>query len=253
MASAAPTPGTPVAVISDIHGNLPALEAVLADIDAVGAQRIWCLGDTVGYGPFVNECVELVAQRCEVVLAGNHDLAVRGDVDPASFGGTALAGVEYAKQHLDPASRDHVDQWSSPSWLIDNIELYHGSAIDPIWQYVRDEKVATPHLLTQETALSLVGHSHAQLLFELPDGASMAMGGQAGDGVVVPLSIGVRRVVNPGSVGQPRDRDPRAAWALLEPNRISFRRVSYDIPRMRAAVDAAGLPAETGERLELGW
>jgi diadenosine tetraphosphatase ApaH/serine/threonine PP2A family protein phosphatase len=226
---------------------------VLADIDAHGATRIWCLGDTVGYGPFVNECVELIAARCEVVLAGNHDLAVRGDLDPKNFAGTAGAGIDYAIKHLEPAMRAHLDSWSSPSWLIDNVELYHGSALDPVWQYVRDEKIALLHLQEQETALSLVGHSHAQLVFELPDGASEAMGGQASDGVVMPLSIGVRRVVNPGSVGQPRDRDPRASWALLEPTRVAFHRVEYDIPRMRAAVDAAGLPGETGERLELGW
>jgi diadenosine tetraphosphatase ApaH/serine/threonine PP2A family protein phosphatase len=242
-----------IAVISDVHANLPALEAVLADIDQVApGVRIWNLGDTVGYGPFVNECMALVRERCEVVLAGNHDLAIGGSLAIAEFGGSAGKGLEYADRVIDDVHRIFL-RTLQPSWQVDGIELHHGSARDPIWEYVRDELVALKHLKLQETPLGLVGHSHAQLVYELPDGAEAVTGGATGDGVIVPLSVGVARVANPGSVGQPRDRDPRAAWALLEPKRLTFHRVEYDIARMQAAVEAAGLPPETGERLELGW
>ena len=103
-----PSDDAPVAVISDVHGNLPALQAVLADVDARGVSRIWCLGDTLGYGPYARECLALVAERCEVVLAGNHDLAVRGDLPAQSFGGTAGAGVAWAsRRSIPPAGRSY--------------------------------------------------------------------------------------------------------------------------------------------------
>jgi predicted phosphodiesterase len=241
-----------IAVISDIHGNLPAFEAVLADMDAVGVERLWCLGDTLGYGPFVNECMQLVHARAEILLAGNHDLGVRGDVDAAMFGGTAGAGLAFARATIDDATRGILDRLE-PYRQMEGVELYHGSARDPVWEYVRDAASATAHLAAQHEPLSIVGHAHAQVMFELPDGADHAMGGQVQEGTIIPLSTGVRRVFNPGSVGQPRDRDPRAACALLEENRVTFRRVPYDIARMRQAVLDAGLPAEVGERLELGW
>ena len=241
-----------IAIISDVHGNLPALEVVLEDIDVLGVERIWCLGDTLGYGPFVNECIELVAARCELVLAGNHDLAVRGDLEPARFGGSAGAGVEYARAHLEPANRALLGPLA-PAMALTGIELFHASARDPVWEYVRGPAVATAHLKAQTQPLSLVGHSHEQLAFVLPDGEAEAIGGPVAPGAYLELTAGARRVLNPGSVGQPRDRDPRAAWLLLNEGQVQFRRVPYDIPRMRAAVVAAGLPSEIGERLALGW
>lgn len=241
-----------IAVISDIHGNLPALEAVLADIEATGISRIWCLGDTLGYGPFVNECILLVHQRCELVLAGNHDLAVRGDIDIELFAGSAGAGARYAAEVLDASGRAMLARLS-PQRILDEVELYHGSALDPVWEYVRDTRSATSHLQTQRLALSFVGHSHAQLAFGLRDGAGAAAGGLRKPGEALRFELGTKHVVNPGAVGQPRDRDPRAAWADVTEVGVQFHRVAYDIARMRAAVDAAGLPPETGERLELGW
>lgn len=241
-----------IAVLSDVHGNLPALEAVLADIERVGVERIWCLGDTLGYGPHVNECMALVTQRCEIVLAGNHDLAVRGDLDALQFAGSAGDGVRYAQAVLTPQNSQVLAQLT-PQRLMEGVELYHASARDPVWEYVRDPGMALRHLQAQQQPLSWVGHSHLQLAFELPDGGSAALGGAVTAGDVISLTPGVKRVLNPGSVGQPRDRDPRAAWALLAADHVRFHRVEYNIPRMAQAVLEAGLPAETAERLALGW
>lgn len=240
-----------IAVISDVHGNLPALSAVLADIEMRGITRIWCLGDTVGYGPFVNECVQLVMQRCELVLAGNHDLAARGDIPEGLFGGSAGNGIRYARLNLSAANRDLL-LTLAPSRILDEVELYHASAIDPIWEYVRDYRVATRHLAAQGTTLSFVGHSHIQLVFGLEPATAGATGGQVPADTMIPVD-GVKRVINPGSVGQPRDRDPRAAYAVIEPTHITMRRVPYDTRPMRQAVKDAGLPAEIADRLELGW
>jgi diadenosine tetraphosphatase ApaH/serine/threonine PP2A family protein phosphatase len=255
-----------IALISDIHANLPALEAVLADIDAhapSGQQpRIWCLGDTVGYGASVSACIDIVQASCEVVLAGNHDLAAVGDARieaarahvPGMFEGTPGAGIEHARRTL--AGDEQRRSWLAalaPQQILDNLDLAHGSTRDPIWEYVRTPETALPQLQSQQRELAAVGHTHMPLLWELPAGATEAVGGLMPAGSSLVLEPGTRRVFNPGSVGQPRDRDPRAAWASLIEGTLTFHRVEYDIERARAAIIAAGLPTEAGERLELGW
>lgn len=248
-----------IACISDVHANLPALEAVLADIERHDANaRIWCVGDIVGYAADARECLELVFERCEVVLAGNHDLAVVGDtrIDadavPGMFRGGPGAGIEHARRVLSAELTAQLARLE-PARVLDNVELYHGSKRDPIWEYVRTAELAAEHLQLQETPLGVVGHTHIPMLWELHDGTSEATGGLMPDGSGLELTGGVKRVFNPGSVGQPRDRDPRAAWAMISGGRLSFHRVNYDIERAQAAIQAAGLPAETSERLELGW
>lgn len=248
-----------IALISDVHGNLPALEAVLAEIDASDpGARIWCLGDTVGYAAQAAECVDLVRERCEVVIAGNHDLAVAGDprtsrdAVPGLFRGGPGAGIAHAARTLG----DERMAWLAslaPSRLLDNVELHHGSARDPVWEYVRTVETASAQLRAQQRELGIVGHTHMPLLWELEADGSEARGGLMPAGSSVVLERGTRRVVNPGSVGQPRDRDPRAAWASLSSGTLAFRRTEYDIERARAAIAAAGLPDETGDRLSLGW
>ena len=241
-----------IAVISDVHGNLPALEAVLADIDAAGVHRVWCLGDTLGYGPSPVDCLRIVFERCEIVLAGNHDLAVRGDLRASDFLGTAGTGIAHAIAQVSTApDAQAMLAGLRPSHFLDEVEMYHASARDPVWEYVRDEASAREHLSVQRLPLSLVGHSHLPLCFtEVSPGK--ARGGLLDANAVVPLD-GSKRVFNPGSVGQPRDRDPRASWALVSPGSVTMRRVTYDIARTRAMVVDAGLPSEVGERLELGW
>lgn len=248
-----------IAFISDIHSNLTALDAVLADIDATApGARIWCLGDIVGYGAQPGECTDLVFERCEVVIAGNHDLAVVGDdrIDednvPGLFQGGPGAGIAHAKRVLSQGQLDALSRLE-PHRVLDNIQLDHGSARDPIWEYIRTPEIATLHLQQQERPLGVVGHTHMPLLWELAEGAAEATGGLMPEGTGIDLTPGITRVFNPGSVGQPRDRDPRASWATLDEGRLTFHRTTYDVVAARATIDAAGLPAESGERLELGW
>ena len=248
-----------IAFVSDIHSNLQALEAVLADIDATTPDaRIWCLGDIVGYGADAGDCLDLVLERCEVVIAGNHDLAVAGDprVDeeavPGLFQGGPGAGIVHARRVLSPEQMEALARLE-PNRVLDNLDLNHGSSRDPIWEYVRTPEIATLHLQHQQRELGAVGHTHMPLLWELHEGAAEATGGLMPDGTGVELTPGVKRVFNPGSVGQPRDRDPRASWASLVNGTLGFHRVEYDVAAARAAIDAAGLPTESGERLELGW
>ncbi|MCW2928766.1 MAG: metallophosphoesterase family protein [Thermoleophilia bacterium] len=248
-----------IALISDVHGNLTALEAVLADLDALApGARIWCLGDTVGYGSHPAECLDLVRARCEVVLAGNHDLAVAGDprsapsVEPGLWAGGPGAGIEHALRTLGPERIAYL-RTLQPSRVLDNVELHHGSDRDPVWEYVRSVESATAHLLEQRRELGAVGHTHMPLLWELPDGATEATGGLMPSGSAFVLHRGTRRVFNPGSVGQPRDRDPRAGWATLERGTLTFRRTEYDVAAAQARILECGLPQETADRLALGW
>lgn len=250
-----------IALISDIHGNLQALQAVIERIDQLdAAPRIWCLGDITGYGARPGECVDLVRARCEVALVGNHDLAVVHDKRVLAnreqvagmFEGGPGAGIAYAQQVLDESQVAWLRSLQ-PHCVLDNVELQHGSTRDPIWEYVRTAESATTHLMAQQRELGAVGHTHMPLLWELAAGATEATGGLMPDGSSLVLHRGTKRVFNPGSVGQPRDRDPRAAFATLASGTLAFHRVEYDIVQARADIAAAGLPAESSERLELGW
>jgi len=248
-----------IAVISDVHGNLAALDAVLEAIAAAGVTRIWCLGDTLGYGPQPAACLARVISRCEIVLAGNHDLAVRGDVNPRTFTGVAGEGVRHSIKQLDAEARASL-VGLKPFAFLDEAELYHASANDWVWEYVRSAEVASQHLLTQRLPVSFVGHSHVQLAYTQLDASPPpaarreAPGAPYGAGDVVAMVPGARMVVNPGSVGQPRDRDPRAAWALYQPGvGVRFERTEYDIAATQRLIEQAGLPIQLAERLALGW
>ena len=238
------------AVVSDIHANLLALEAVLEAIDADAPDELWCLGDLVGYGPRPNECCALVQARATTCLAGNHDLAVRGTIDLVEFSGDAGEAAAWTKTVLNDESQRFLDGLE-PQGKASGVALFHGSARDPVWEYVlSDEAAATTFALTQEQIV-LVGHSHAALQVSWRD--ALLEGGLAPGGTDLELG-GARRLLNPGSVGQPRDGDPRAAYLLLDLNteRASFRRVEYDIGRTQAEMRDAGLPELLAERLAVG-
>jgi len=239
-----------VAVISDIHANLHALEAVLAAIDADATEELWCLGDLVGYGPKPNECCALVQTRATVCLAGNHDLAVRGTIDLSEFSGDAGEAAAWTKTVLTDESQRFLDGLE-PQGEASGVALYHGSARDPVWEYVLSDEAATATFVLTEEHLVLVGHSHAALQVSFRD--SVLEGGLAPGGTELELG-GARRLLNPGSVGQPRDGDPRAAYLLLDlaGERASFRRVEYDIERTQAEMRDAGLPELLAERLAVG-
>jgi predicted phosphodiesterase len=239
-----------VAVISDIHGNLHALESVLAEIDDEAPDEIWCLGDVVGYGPRPNECVAVVRERASLALVGNHDLAAISKLGIGDFGPLAAASARWTMETLTPESAAWLGGLE-PAATREGLELYHGSPRDPVWEYVLSEEVALLSLLATSAQVVLVGHSHVAL--------SVSWQGETLEGGLAPggleLELAERRwLLNPGSVGQPRDGDPRAAWVLIDipAGRAAFRRVTYPIDETQAELRAAGLPDELAARLEHG-
>jgi predicted phosphodiesterase len=239
-----------VAVVSDIHANLHALEAVLAAIDADPVDELWCLGDLVGYGPKPNECCAIVQARATVCLCGNHDLAVRGTIDLVEFSGDAGTAAAWTRAVLADDARAFLDGLQ-PAGRASGVALFHGSARDPVWEYVlSDEAAITTFMLTEEP-LVLVGHSHAALQISLRD--AVLEGGLAPNGTELELAD-ARWLLNPGSVGQPRDGDPHAAYLLLDldTKRASFRRVAYNVELTQSEMREAGLPEALIERLTLG-
>jgi predicted phosphodiesterase len=239
-----------VAVISDIHSNLHALEAVLAAIEEANPDELWCLGDLVGYGPRPNECCAAIADRAEVCLGGNHDLAVRGTIDLEEFGGEAAVAAHWTRDVLAPDAQAFLDRLE-PEGSAYGIALYHGSARDPVWEYVLSDEGALATLELTDSPLVLVGHSHVALQV-VQSGGDLA-GGLAPADTELELQ-GVRALLNPGSVGQPRDGDPRAAYLLLdlEARHATYRRVEYDVKKTQREIRDAGLPEMLAGRLELG-
>ncbi len=244
-----------VAVVSDIHSNLPAFEAVLEAVEAAGIERIWCLGDLVGYGADPDACTTLVRERCEVSLVGNHDLAVLGELDVSSFSPTAKAAVEWTRANAEPATTEFL-AGLTPALEHEGFGLFHASPRDPVWEYVLSIDQAEAGLDAQRERIGLIGHSHVALFFTRPQGGprrAYAHGAQAGDGALLDLDDGAW-LLNPGSVGQPRDGDPRAAWLELDLTEWTgrFHRVPYDIAAAAGAILAAGLPTSLAERLQIG-
>jgi diadenosine tetraphosphatase ApaH/serine/threonine PP2A family protein phosphatase len=239
-----------VAVVSDIHANLHALEAVLAAVAEEGVDEIWCLGDVVGYGPRPNECCDLVRERAAFSLCGNHDLAVIERLPLADFSGDAGAAAVWTQTRIGDAQRAWLETLS-PLGEREDVQLFHASPRDPIWDYVLSEGAAVASLGLTTARTVLVGHSHIALALGW-DGNDL-VGGLAPAGTAT--EPGDRRwLLNPGSVGQPRDGDPRAAWLLIdsEAGRAAFRRVDYDVARTQAEIRAAGLPAALADRLARG-
>jgi diadenosine tetraphosphatase ApaH/serine/threonine PP2A family protein phosphatase len=239
-----------IAVVSDIHANLHALEAVLADVDREPVDELWCLGDLVGYGPRPNECVELTRARASVSLCGNHDLAVLGSIDIGEFSGDAATAARWTREVLGDSERDWL-AGLEPTAQRDGAELFHGSPRDPVWDYVLSEDVAYASLRLTTAPLVLVGHSHVALALAWDGG--LLQGGLAPAETEAALDD-LRWLLNPGSVGQPRDGDARAGWLLLDMDagRASFRRVEYPIETTQAEMSAAGLPHALSVRLAHG-
>jgi predicted phosphodiesterase len=238
------------AVISDIHGNLHALQAVLASVAEDSPDVVWCLGDLVGYGPRPNECCALVAERADVCLIGNHDLGVLGRLDLEDFAPDAAASAQWTASVLEEAHRAYLESLEPQSSQGD-VDLYHASARDPVWEYVLTPLAALASFAVSEARILLVGHSHVALAFGLAENrleTTIAPGGTELD-----LSGG-RWILNPGSVGQPRDGDPRAAYFLLDLDggRVDYRRVEYPVERTQEEIREQGLPEALAERLSHG-
>jgi diadenosine tetraphosphatase ApaH/serine/threonine PP2A family protein phosphatase len=221
---------------------------VLGSVAGEDPDEIWCLGDLVGYGPRPNRCCEIVAERAAVCLIGNHDLGVLGRLDLEDFSPDAAASARWTAEVLEPEPRAYLESLGSSAGR-GGVGLFHASPRDPVWEYVLSPQVAWASLEETGEDVVLVGHSHVALHFTPATGVLLL----APDGTELDLAGG-RWLLNPGSVGQPRDGDPCAAWLLLDlqARRASFRRVPYAVERTQAEIRERGLPPALAERLEHG-
>jgi diadenosine tetraphosphatase ApaH/serine/threonine PP2A family protein phosphatase len=240
-----------VAVISDIHANRQAFEATLEAVAASEAAELWCLGDLVGYGADPDACVELAREHAAICLAGNHDLAVAGEIALGEFSRGASLAAQWTREVMAPANVEFLASLH-PQGVEDTVGLYHASPRDPVWEYVLSTLLAELCLDRQTQRVCLVGHSHVALSFVRHEG-ELATGEPRREGTRLDIATG-EWLINPGSVGQPRDGDPRASWLLLDLDgqTASFMRTDYDIPAAAAAIRAARLPDSLAERLEYG-
>ncbi|MGH2557474.1 MAG: metallophosphoesterase family protein [Thermomicrobiales bacterium] len=240
-----------ILVVSDIHANLVALESVLADAGEI--DEVWNLGDTVGYGPRPRECIARTQSiNAAPALAGNHDLAAVARIELSSFNPTARIAAEWTGQHLDAAQRTYIE--SLPS-IVEHgdVTLAHGSPRSPVWEYVTTDDVANENFDYFSSPVCLIGHSHVACYAERKTDTTSAELYLMGDRTVLDLSVG-RWLINPGSVGQPRDRDPRAAYAVIETDRATLtgHRVPYDVAATQRQMAAVDLPESLIRRLTFG-
>jgi diadenosine tetraphosphatase ApaH/serine/threonine PP2A family protein phosphatase len=240
-----------IALLSDVHGNLPAFQAVLADVDAQAPDEVWCLGDLVGYGAQPDGCVELARDRCDLSLAGNHDLVVTGEIPITDFSSSAAAAARWTQETIGEDTMAFL-KGLAPADTDREPALYHASPRDPVWEYVLSTWQADECIDLMDARVGAVGHSHVALWFRRDDSGKMS-GATADAGSEHDLSAG-RWLVNPGGVGQPRDGDPRAAWLLLDTGEwtATWRRVEYPIEEAARAIEEAGLPRVLAERLFSG-
>lgn len=240
-----------VLVISDIHANLVALETVLEHAGQVDA--VWCLGDMVGYGPHPNECIQRLQQLPNLIcLLGNHDAAALDQLDLDTFNHEARLSVEWMQSILTPQSLEFLSQ-CPPQLTNGQVTLVHGSPRHPTYEYLLDTRSATENFHYFDTNFCFVGHTHLPVMFQIGDGDYMA-------GLSIPpvnfvIDLQPRTIINPGSVGQPRDRDPRAAYAIFDTEHHTwhYHRVAYDIPAVQQEMQSLGLPERHILRLEGGW
>lgn len=240
---------TLVALLSDVHANLVALEAVLAEVDATeGVAAVWVMGDTVGYGPDPSGVLEALRTRGAVMVAGNHDVAVATGEGLHEFNSVAALA---ARRHREMLSADERDHLAGLPLVVETagVTLVHGSLRDPMWEYVWDADAAHGSLERATTPLSCNGHTHVPAVFVREGGHTRRRPGTG----TVRVDQG-SALVNPGSVGQPRDRDPRASWALLDTaaGNVRFMRTAYDIAETQRRMHARGLPRFLAQRLADG-
>lgn len=241
-----------ILVISDIHSNRTALEAVLADAGEVDAT--WCLGDLVGYGPDPNACVErLRALPNLTCMMGNHDAAALNTSSLAVFNADARRSLLWTRTQLSPRTLAYLEGLHDRLHVEGDVSLVHGSPRDPIWEYVLNTVTARLNLSEFQTRWCFVGHSHLQCIFELDGKKDLVDLKKPPAGRVYALAD--RAILNPGSVGQPRDRDPRAAYAIYHAKSHAWepRRVAYDIEAVQRRIRASGLPEKHAARLSEGW
>lgn len=244
-----------IGVITDIHSNLHALEKVLSELSLISVDEIWCLGDIVGYGAFPSECIKLIKENCSIILGGNHDLAVAGKVSLNDFNYEAKVAIEWTIERLNDDELDFLASLN-PTKKIDfkgfRILLSHGSPVNPIWEYVFTlSDVARVFYSMEESNIDIcfLGHSHIQFVsYEAKKEIFMEKLEKFNVFNFTPVAI------NPGSVGQPRDYDPRASFLIFSENgEVEFKKVEYNIEAACGAIIDAGLPAFLAARLRIGY
>jgi predicted phosphodiesterase len=240
-----------VAICTDIHGNRHAFEAVIAAAEQAGAEELWCLGDLVGYGAEPNACVALASAQASICLAGNHDLAVVEVLSLDDFSRGAALAARWTQDVISEETRAFL-LGLQPAGEGEGFGLFHASPRDPIWEYVLSGLTAELCFDSTDFRVSFIGHSHVALSFHRPEGFP-ATGSTQREGTELDLTQG-DWLINPGSTGQPRDGDPRAAWLLLDTERqvCTYKRAEYDIAGAQAAIRAARLPDSLAERLQYG-
>jgi diadenosine tetraphosphatase ApaH/serine/threonine PP2A family protein phosphatase len=240
-----------IVLVSDIPSNAVALAAVMAALPAY--DELWCLGDTIGYGPEPNICLQQMQSQAKYALTGNHDLASLGLVSLADFNALARTANQWNNKQLEPELRAYLQALPARLPVPPEVTLAHASPRDPVWEYILDAETANMNLKHFDTPLCFVGHTHVPTIFAKPTtGKSEFRRGTPGQ--VLDLKPDTRYIINPGSVGQPRDGDPRAAYALwdTEARTIRFNRVEYDIVATQRKMRAAGLPDMLADRLSFG-
>jgi len=240
-----------IAILADIHSNLAAFEAALEDLKTKGGfEKIWCLGDVVGYGPDPHQCIELLCQYDHVCVAGNHDWAAIGKMDTSDFNSVAAAACYWTTEQL---TADDIQYLAGLPLDVhqDDFTLVHGSPREPIWEYMLSAETARDNFSCFETDFCLVGHSHVPLVYESV--GSTIMSSQFPEDASLKLGEN-RLIINPGGVGQPRDGDPRASYALYdsEAGVIYHYRVEYDVLATQHKMDEQGLPLPLILRLSEG-
>ncbi|HET8952426.1 MAG TPA: metallophosphoesterase family protein [Solirubrobacteraceae bacterium] len=240
-----------VAIATDIHGNRHAFEAVIDAAERDGAEELWCLGDLVGYGGDPDASVELARRHCSVCLAGNHDLAVVEVLSLEEFSRGAALAAQWTREVIAPETREFLLSLK-PEGSAQGVGLFHASPRDPVWEYVLSGLTAELCFDVTDFRVSLIGHSHVALSFDRQEG-SPASGTTRKEGTELDVAVG-QWLINPGSTGQPRDGDPRAAWLMLDTERwtATYMRAEYDIAGAQAAIRAANLPDSLAERLAHG-
>lgn len=241
------------AIIADIHANLAAFKAVLADIGRQGGvDRTWCLGDVVDYGPEPHECIELLRQMDHVCVAGNHDWAAIGKISTDEFNPHAADATQWTSLQLNADDAEYLA--GLPLVIKEgDFTLVHGSPRHPIREYLVSTTIAEENLALFESRFCLVGHSHIPLVFSYQEKGACSVS-RLQDNADHTLGQD-RLIINPGSVGQPRDHDPRASYAIYDSTTraIHLHRIPYDVRATQTKMVEAGLPLPLAERLSYGW
>lgn len=238
-----------IAILSDIHANLPALEAVLTDIESQGIRELLCLGDVVGYGAQPAECIELLRSKSLLsILRGNHDAYAASEVDPPDVSQETLEGVRWTRARLSPEHRAWLGALPL-TWQGGGYEAVHAALPNPeAWDYVLEPAAAARHFAHQKQSVCFIGHSHRPAMFV--DGEDRALDLTS----LESIRPDRKQVINVGSVGQPRDKDARACYLIYRRDRedVWWRRVAYDVSAAQTAIIAAGLPMKFAQRLAHG-